>query len=101
LRATCIQVLQLTPRGWLFVVYVIAVPTVFAYLANAWALGRTTPTVVTIYIHMQAPMAALLAYLQLGQIPSPKLLVAAPLIAAGVAVVVLRKAPPLKAAAAK
>lgn len=80
-----------TPRGWVFVAYVILIPTILAYLANAWALGRSSPTMVTTYIHLQPPIAALLAWWQLGEKPSSRLFGAAVLIVAGVAVIASRK----------
>jgi drug/metabolite transporter (DMT)-like permease len=89
---------DLTPRGGLFVAYVILVPTVIAYLANAWALGRSSPTLVTIYIHLQAPIAALLSWVQLSELPSTRIVGAAPLIVLGVAVIAMRKSNATKSA---
>lgn len=83
----------LTTRGALFFAYVVVVPTIIAYLLNAWALGRTTPTVVTVYIHLQPVLAGLLAWLQLGTGLSERMLVASLFILVGVVVVVTRPAP--------
>jgi drug/metabolite transporter (DMT)-like permease len=82
---------ELTPRGLAFVAYVIAIPTILAYLLNAWALGKSNPTLVTVYIHLQPVLAALLAYFQLGYPVSAKMGIAAVLIAAGVVVVSTRR----------
>jgi drug/metabolite transporter (DMT)-like permease len=77
-------------RGWAFVVFFIAFPTIVAYLANAWALGRSGPTLVTVYIYLQPIMAAVLQFIQLGEPVSRRALVATVLILAGVGVVATR-----------
>ncbi len=79
-----------SPRALALVVFVIAVPTVLAYLANAWALVRSTPGLVTVYIFLQPLLAALLAYAQLGQTLKPRLFLAASLIVPGVLLAALR-----------
>jgi drug/metabolite transporter (DMT)-like permease len=76
-----------SPRAWGFVAYIVLAPTIVAYACNAWALGRSSPTLVTIYIYLQPMIAALLARVQLGQSVSPRLAVAAACILTGVAVV--------------
>ena len=81
-----------TARSCAFVAYIVAVPTVIAYSCNAWALGRSSPTLVTIYVSVQPVIAALLAWAQLGQPVTARLVVAAAFILAGVAVVVTRPA---------
>lgn len=82
---------QWTPRGLLLVAWIVAMPTIIAYLLNAWALGRTTPSVVTAYINLQPLVAGALAWAQLGAAPPARALVAALLIMAGVAVVATRR----------
>src|SRR6202011_5787616 len=59
-RALAAGCLSWSPRAWLLVAFVVALPTVVAYIANAWALGRSTPTLVTIYIYLQPLLTALL-----------------------------------------
>lgn len=86
-------------RSWALVAWVVAVPTIVAYVANAWALGRATPSLVTVYIFLQPPLTALLAWAQLGQALTRTLVVAAMLIVAGVLLVVTRRATPLTAVA--
>jgi drug/metabolite transporter (DMT)-like permease len=81
----------LTPRGWGFVLYILAMPTIVAYLLNAWALGRSSATLVTIYIYLQPLIAALLAWVQLGTGISKRAWIAAILILAGLGVVASRK----------
>jgi drug/metabolite transporter (DMT)-like permease len=80
-----------TPRAWGFLAYIVAMPTIVAYLCNAWALERSTPTLVSIYIYVQPVLAALLAWLQLGITVSERLALAAVVIAAGVTLVATRK----------
>jgi drug/metabolite transporter (DMT)-like permease len=80
-----------TPRGWMFLAYIVALPTIVAYLCNAWALERSNATLVSIYIYVQPVLAGLLAWAQLGQTPSERLLVASALIAVGVGIVATRK----------
>jgi drug/metabolite transporter (DMT)-like permease len=79
-----------TARSWAFIGYLVAMPTIVAYLANAWALGRSRPTLVTMYIFTQPAIAALLAWIQLGDRLSSRIVTSAALIAVGVAVVALR-----------
>jgi drug/metabolite transporter (DMT)-like permease len=72
------------------VAYIVAMPSIVAYLANAWALARATPSLVTIYVSVQPILAALLAWVQLGTPLTKQLAVAGAFILAGVAVVVAR-----------
>lgn len=72
------------------VVYIVAVPTIVAYTCNAWALGRSTPSLVSIYVTSQPILAALLAWVQLGQPLTERLVVAAAFILAGMGLVVAR-----------
>lgn len=83
---------QLDLRAAGYLAYILAVPTIYAYFANAWALGRTSASVVTAYIYLQPLLAAILAWLQLGLVPSSRSLYAAPLILSGVALAAFRKA---------
>ena len=39
-----------TGKSWVLVAWVLAVPTIVAYVTNAWALARATPSLVTVYI---------------------------------------------------
>lgn len=86
-RPMVTQLAVLTPRGWAFVLYILAMPTIVAYLLNAWALARSSATLVTIYIYLQPLFAALLAWAQLGQGISKRAWLAALLILLGLAVV--------------
>ncbi len=91
-RALASGAAEWSPRAWLLVGFVVAVPTVIAYITNAWALGRSTPSLVTIYIYLQPLLTALLQWAQLGQGLSGRMLVAAALILVGVGVVASRRA---------
>jgi drug/metabolite transporter (DMT)-like permease len=82
---------ELTARGALLLAFIVAVPTVLAYGLNAWALARSTPTIVTIYIYVQPLIAGGLARIQLGTPISARAASAAVLIAAGVGVTVFRR----------
>jgi drug/metabolite transporter (DMT)-like permease len=79
-----------TGRSLAFVAYIVAAPTIIAYSCNAWALGRSSPTLVTAYVNLQPILAGLLAWVQLGQPLTSRVLVAAAFILAGVALVVTR-----------
>lgn len=79
-----------SPRAACLVAYIIAMPTVVAYALNAWALGKTAPSLVTVYIFLQPVIAGALAWVQLGQPPPMRALYAAVLISIGVFVVAAR-----------
>jgi drug/metabolite transporter (DMT)-like permease len=79
-----------SPRAWLLVGVVLALPTVVAYIANAWALGRSTPSLVTIYIYLQPLITALLQWVQRREGLSARMIVAASMILVGVGVVASR-----------
>jgi drug/metabolite transporter (DMT)-like permease len=82
-------------HAWRLVGVIVAVPTILSYSANAWALGRTSPTVVTVYVYLQPLLTALLQWIQLGEPVTAKAVVAAALIFAGVVVIATRQAPAL------
>jgi drug/metabolite transporter (DMT)-like permease len=75
---------SIEPWIWALVIYVVAVPTVFTYLANAWALRFVTSSIVAIYIYVQPVFAALLAWLFLDETVSPRVLVTAAMVFAGI-----------------
>lgn len=91
LRTLVSAVPTITPRGWLFLAYIVLVPTILAYGLNAWALSRSTASVVTIYIYTQPLIAGVLARLQLGDSISSRAWIAALLIVGGVAVTTRRR----------
>lgn len=69
------------------VAFIVLVPTAFAYSLNAWALRRATPALVTIYVYLQPLIVMGLAWVQLGQPPTPSALLAGLFILSGVALV--------------
>jgi drug/metabolite transporter (DMT)-like permease len=91
MRAMITQLPVLTGRGWMFALYILAVPTIVAYLLNAWALGRSSATMVTVYIYLQPLLAALLAWAQLGQGITKRAWLASALILLGLRVVASRQ----------
>jgi drug/metabolite transporter (DMT)-like permease len=70
---------------WAVLAWIVVFPTVLAYYLNAWALKRVESSVVAIYVYLQPVVTALLAGPVLGERLSPRLLPAAGLIFAGVA----------------
>lgn len=90
-RALLSQLPFMTARGWFLLAYIVIVPTILAYGLNAWALARTTASVVTIYIYLQPLIAGVLARLQLGYSVSSRAGIAAFLILCGVAVTTLKR----------
>lgn len=90
----------LTTRGLMYLAYIVAMPTIVAYSFNAWALARTTPTVVTVYIYLQPVVTALIAWVQLGQGVTGRTLLAGAFILSGVAIVTLVGRPKKLAASA-
>lgn len=67
---------------------VVLLGTVGAYALNAWALARTSAVTTAFFIYVQPLFAGALAFLALGERPSPRLFGAAALIFAGVAVAI-------------
>jgi drug/metabolite transporter (DMT)-like permease len=76
-----------SPAAWGLVAFVVVVPTALAYTLNAWALGRSTASVVTVYVYLQPLLAAIISYFQLGAGLSGRMIVAALLIFVGVTIV--------------
>ena len=75
---------------WLSVAYIVLVATVVCYYLNSWALTRVPPSTVAVYIYLQPLIAFILAPLLLGEKVSPRVIVAALLVFAGVAIVTRR-----------
>ncbi len=51
----------------LLILYVVMVPTILVYLANAWALSKATPGKVAVYMFLQPLAVILLLWIQLGK----------------------------------
>ena len=79
------------PAGvWLSVAYIVLFATVICYYLNSWALARVPPSTVAVYIYLQPLIAFILAPLMLGERVSPRVIIAAGLVFAGVAIVTRR-----------
>ncbi|HKO57434.1 MAG TPA: DMT family transporter, partial [Thermoanaerobaculia bacterium] len=55
------------PRAWLGLAFVIALPTVGAYLLNAWALAHADSSLVAAYTYLQPVLTTVLAAMFLGE----------------------------------
>ena len=82
---------ELHPKGMALIAYILLMPTIVAYSLNAWALGKSSPTLVTVYIYLQPLLAAILSYVQLGIVPSGMMGVSTALILLGVGIVAFRR----------
>jgi drug/metabolite transporter (DMT)-like permease len=78
----------LSRDGWLAVAWIIALPTVAAYYLNVWALLHVESSIVSSFVYLQPVLTALMAMSILGERPSARIIPAAVLIAAGVAVAI-------------
>ena len=75
---------DVSASAWWSLAFIIAFPTVGAYLINNWALGRVPPSTVAVFIYLQPIVAALSAYWFFGTVPGPRTVAGAALIFAGV-----------------
>jgi len=75
---------------WLSVAYIVLVATVVCYYLNSWALSRVPPSTVAVYIYLQPLIAFVLAPLLLHERVSPRAIIAAVLVFAGVVIVTRR-----------
>lgn len=75
---------------WLAVAYIVLIGTVVCYYLNSWALARVAPSTVAVYIYLQPLIAFALAPVILGERVSSRILIAALLVFAGVALVTRR-----------
>lgn len=53
--------LDFTPVVWFCLAFVVLATTVLAYFLNAWAMSKTTPSVVGSYIYLQPVFATIIA----------------------------------------
>src|SRR5437588_5330211 len=72
------------PGAWWSLAFVIAGPTIAAYLMNAWALKYAESSVVAAYTYLQPVFAVILASIFLNERLSPIALLAGAMIVAGV-----------------
>lgn len=74
----------ITPAAWGSLAFVIAGPTIAAYLMNAWALKYAESSVVAAYTYLQPVFAVILAAIFLQEQIRPIVLLAGAMIVAGV-----------------
>lgn len=72
----------------LMLVFIIIFPTVIAYYLNMWALTKVESSVVSTFVYLQPVLTAMLAMPILGERPSLRMIPAAALIFAGVAIAI-------------
>jgi drug/metabolite transporter (DMT)-like permease len=84
------DVARWSSRGWLLVGWFVAVPTVLAYLANAWALQRARASIVSAYIYLQPLLVLGLAGKLLGEALSLRVVGAGAAILVGVTIIASR-----------
>lgn len=81
-----------TAKGWWLVGWMVVVPTIFAYLANAWALGRARPSLVAAYVYLQPLLVMAAAGALLGERLDVRTVAAGLAILLGLGIVVVRRA---------
>jgi drug/metabolite transporter (DMT)-like permease len=74
----------LPAAAWWSLAFVIAGPTIAAYVLNAWALAHTDSSLVAAYTYVQPVLTVVLAAMFLGERIGPAALIAGVLIFAGV-----------------
>jgi drug/metabolite transporter (DMT)-like permease len=77
-------------EAWAGLAFIVLVPTVGSYLMNAWALGRSSPSVVAVYVYLQPFLTGLIAVSLHGERLDSRALPSAALIFAGVALATRR-----------
>jgi len=81
---------RVTPVSWASLAAVVLFSTVMPYLANSWALARTSASRVAFYVFLQPLLASLLAVVVLHERATVQTLCAGALILAGLAVSLAR-----------
>ena len=72
------------PAVWWSLAYIIAFPTVLAYLLNMFALGRVPASTAAIYIYAQPLITGLASWAAFGETPTRPMLLSAPALFAGI-----------------
>lgn len=85
--------------AWLALAWIVAVPTIYVYVANTWAMSHASSSVVAVYIYLQPVGATLLAVPMLGESLSPRTALAATLVFSGIALVTWPGRAPARTAA--
>jgi drug/metabolite transporter (DMT)-like permease len=81
-------------RGWSLVAWFVLVPTIFAYLTNAWALGKATPSIVAAYVYLQPIFVLVVAGRMLGEKLDARTMFAGAAILFGLAIVMTKTSQP-------
>jgi drug/metabolite transporter (DMT)-like permease len=76
--------------AWAGVAFIVLLPTVGSYWLNAWALGRSAPSVVAAYIYLQPLLTGVMAVAVVHEPLDPRVVPSAALIFAGVALTTRR-----------
>jgi len=82
--------------AWAGVAFIVLLPTVGSYWLNAWALGRSAPSVVAAYVYLQPLLTGVMAVAFLNEPLDPRVVPSAALIFAGVALTTRRGAAPAR-----
>jgi drug/metabolite transporter (DMT)-like permease len=85
---------EISLRGWLALLLVIAGPTVAAYLLQAWSLRHADSSVVASYTYVQPVLATILGVVFLGEQLRMTVIIAGIMIFAGVWLATTRRAEP-------
>jgi drug/metabolite transporter (DMT)-like permease len=91
---------RLTPEtgattAWWSLLYILAVPTVLAYLLNMFALARVRASTVAVYVYSQPILSGLASWVVFGEHPTVAMGVAAPALFLGIWLV-SRRPPPVQ-----
>jgi drug/metabolite transporter (DMT)-like permease len=86
-----VELSEVSLNAWLAVLAIILFPTIGAYYWNTWALARTEPSVVAVYIYLQPLIGFIAAAIFLNEKATVWTLLSALLIFAGVFLVTRRK----------
>jgi drug/metabolite transporter (DMT)-like permease len=82
-----------TAAAWWGIAYIVAFPSIIAYLLNVFALGRLRASTTAVYIYGQPLVTATASWLAFGEQPTPAMLLAAGALFVGIWLVARR--PPL------
>jgi drug/metabolite transporter (DMT)-like permease len=80
------QLPGISTQAWIGIAWIIVFPTVAAYYVIMWALTKVESSLVSTFVYLQPVMTAMLAIPILGERPGARMIPAAALIFAGVAV---------------
>lgn len=79
--------------AWWSLAYIVAFPTVAAYLLSVFALARLRASTTAVYVYAQPLITGVASWLVFGERPSPAMLVAAAALFAGIWMVARRPPP--------